>query len=471
MLHIGNCLDVLPQYPDNCFDAVVTDPPYGLEFMGKEWDAPWKSAEIVTVTDEATNGIFHTKGFTHGVRFSRGTDEMRAFQAWCTEWAIECLRLLKPGGHLLAFGGSRTYHRLACAVEDAGFEIRDQIMWVYGSGFPKSLNVSKSIEGLLTIGSANKTEFKKLSGEQVERGDWGMSKLQFIHGQRDTNYDETAGDRRLGKLDPTTPEARQWMGWGTALKPAHEPIVLARKPLDGTVAQNILKHGTGALNIDATRIPFGDEPINLSRKQRQQHFDGGIDFGAGNLIGTEINTYKDGGRWPANFIHDGSDEVLELFPEVKGGTWNTTNGARLFDNNGEPTGYETTGRDKSMGTAARFFYCAKASTAERNLGLGDLPDRRQDEDDYERAGTTNPHNRSQKVRKNHHPTVKPIALMRHLIRMVTPQGGIVLDPFLGSGTTAVAATLDGIQWVGCEMDGDYAQIIMSRVAHAQKQVQ
>lgn len=416
MLIVGNCIDTLSRYEENVFDSVVTDPPYELGFMGKAWDS---------------TGI-----------------------AYNTELWRHCLRVLKPGGHLIAFSGARTYHRMAVAIEDAGFEIRDQIMWVYGSGFPKSLNISKSID-------------KMLGAEREVVGVGTSGKSRNVLNAANTpdtfggEYNITAASSDL---------AKQWDGWGTALKPAHEPMVLARKPLEGTVTQNVLKHGTGALNIDATRVPFGEEQINLSRKQRQQQFDGGIDFGASGLIGTEINTYKEGGRWPANFIHDGSDEVLELFPDAKGGTWNTTNGARPFNNNGEPTDYKTTGSDKSNGSAARFFYCAKASSSERNLGLDDLPNRKQDEDDYERAGTTNPRNRSQKLRKNHHPTVKPVALMRHLIKMVTPPNGIVLDPFMGSGTTAVAATLDGIRWVGCEMNEEYAQIIWARVNHAEKSI-
>jgi len=415
MLHVGNCIDILSQYPENSIHAIVTDPPYELGFMGKAWDS---------------TGI-----------------------AYNTELWRQCLRILKPGGHLIAFSGARTYHRMAVAIEDAGFEIRDQIMWVYGSGFPKSLNISKAIDKM--VGAER---------EVVGVGTSGKSR----HVLNAANTPDTFG----GEYEITVAasgEAKQWEGWGTALKPAHEPMVLARKPLEGTVAQNVLRHGTGALNIDATRVPFGEEQINLSRKQRQQHHDGGIDFGASRLVGTEINTYKEGGRWPANFIHDGSEEVMELFPETKGGTWNTTNGARPFNNNGEPTDYRTTGQDKSNGSAARFFYCAKASSAERNLGLDDLPDRRQDEDDYERAGTTNPRNRSQKIRKNHHPTVKPVSLMRHLIAMVTPKDGVVLDPFMGSGTTAVAATLEGISWVGCEMNEEYVEIIMARVAHAERE--
>jgi site-specific DNA-methyltransferase (adenine-specific) len=384
----GDCLTVMRTMPDQSVDAVVTDPPYGLEFMGREWDAPWKSGQVVAVTDEASNGIFHTKGFTHGVGFSRGTDEMRAFQAWCTEWAIECLRLLKPGGHLLAFGGSRTYHRLACAVEDAGFEIRDQIMWVYGSGFPKSLNVSKAID--------------KMAGEPVKVGD-----------------------------------ARRWKGWGTALKPAHEPIVLARKPLDGTVAESVLTHGTGALNIDGCRVGRADG--DTSQAGHRTLTFGSDDEPTSGGDGSGGWSQNDSGRFPANFIHDGSDEVLELFPE-----------------------------ERQSGSAARFFYCAKASRAEREAGLDDFdPKRESDRIADDLPGGDNPRNRTNTARRNHHPTVKPIALMRYLVRLVTPPNGVVLDPFTGSGTTGIAARLEGFEFVGIEQSVEYADIAHGRIAHYQ----
>ena len=367
MLYVDNCIDVISRLPDESIDSIVTDPPYELGFMGKAWDST-------------------------GIAYS--------IELW-----RQCLRVLKPGGHMLAFSGSRTYHRMAVAIEDAGFDIRDQIMWVYGSGFPKSLNIGKQ-----------------------------------------------AG-------------CEAWEGWGTALKPAHEPIVLARKPISGTIANNVLLHGTGALNIESSRVPF-EEDVTF-RPQRQTMAEGQINFGAG-LVGKEIPMYKEGGRWPANFVHDGSDEVLELFPDAKGGTWNTTNGARPFNNNGEPTDYTSNGSDKSIGSAARFFYCAKASTAERNEGLEDfLPKRESDRVTDDGVGGDNPRNRSNKAKPNHHPTVKPIALMRHLVKLVTPPNGTVLDPFLGSGTTAVAATLDGFDWIGCEMNPEYAEIINARVKNAQ----
>ncbi len=430
---LGDCRDVLRTLADNSIDSIVTDPPYELGFMGKSWDA---------------------SGIAYDV----------------TVWQ-ECLRVLKPGGHLLSFGGSRTYHRMACAIEDAGFQIRDQIMWVYGSGFPKSLNVSKSIEGLLTTGSANKTAFKNLAGEQVERGDWGIAKQQFTHGQRDTNYDKTASATRLGKLEPTTAEAKEWDGWGTALKPAHEPIVLARKPLDGTVANNVLTHGTGGINIDGCRVGRAD----------------GDDSSAGNRTATfgtqDTSSGGDGsggwsqneqGRFPANFIHDGSDEVLELFPDAKGGTWNTTKGARHFNNDGEPTGYATSKSDSSVGSAARFFYCAKASKKDRNEGLDDFEEKQtlggggltaelRDDGSYETASAGGKFGSVKAKQTNHHPTVKPTDLMRYLVRLITPRNGTVLDPFTGSGSTGKAAVLEGFNFIGIEQSAEYIEIAKARV--------
>jgi len=317
---------------------------------------------------------------------------------------------------------------MAVAIEDAGFEIRDQIMWIYGSGFPKSLDVSKAID-------------KAAGAERKVVGKHPNPQSTLPKTAMGDNWQESPNITA-----PSTPEAQQWQGWGTALKPAHEPIVVARKPIVGTVANNVLTYGTGALNIDGSRVPSDDtlyrsssialpenqnmhigwqspwkqdaEKVNAANKRTQEK----------SLIADQL------GRWPANVIHDGSEEVLEYF--------------------GDPQ---------------RFFYCAKASKAERNAGLEGLPERRQDEDDYERAGTTNPRNRSQALRQNFHPTVKPLALMRYLIKLVTPPNGLVLDPFLGSGSTAVAAILEGFNWVGCEMTEDYWPIIEARVAWAQKQ--
>ena len=430
MILKGNCLDTLKTLPDCSVDSIVTDPPYELGFMGKSWD---------------NSGI-----------------------AYSTELWAECLRVLKPGGHLLAFSGSRTYHRMVVAIEDSGFEIRDQIMWLYGSGFPKSLDVSKAIEGTLTTGSSNKKDFKNLAGEQVERGNWGIAKAQQTHGQRETNYDETAGETRLGKLAPTTPEAQQWEGWGTALKPAHEPIVVARKPLIGTVANNVLTYGTGALNIDGSRVGTNRPPTSAQPFTALRAMEGRTD-----LQKPTPDERTDVGRWPANVIHDGSDEVLAGFPDTGKSTGGRIGKKSMGDVTNVPAGQYEAGDPGygDSGSAARFFYCAKASKSERNAGLEGLPQQtggkatgRVDGS----AGLSSPRAGAGRTggSANIHPTVKPLALMRYLVRLVTPPNGIVLDPFLGSGTTACAAILEGFEWIGCEMTEDYWPIIEARVEWA-----
>jgi len=372
MLLKGNCLELLSRMKDNSVDSIVTDPPYELQFMGKEWDG---------------TGI-----------------------AYNVELWKQALRVLKPGGHLLAFSGSRTYHRMAVAIEDAGFEIRDQIMWIYGSGFPKSLDVSKAIQkasGVEPIGFKE----NESGGFYGEASGWNATPRQLF-------------------MPPPEGEAKQWQGWGTALKPAHEPIVVARKPLTGTVASNVLEWGTGALNIDESRVGTEGGTYKASKPEGTSN---GI-YGEG-INGTVDIGQLNAGRWPANVIHDGSEEVLEYF--------------------GDPQ---------------RFFYCAKASKAERNAGLEGLPEQREsDRVKDDGVGGDNPRNRSNNAKQNFHPTVKPIALMRYLVKLVTPPAGTVLDPFLGSGTTAVACVLEGFYWVGCEMTEEYFPIIEARVAWAEKQ--
>ena len=364
MLLKGNCLELLAEMPDNSVDSIVTDPPYELGFMGKSWD---------------NSGI-----------------------AYNVELWSQALRVLKPGGHLLAFGGSRTYHRLASAVEDAGFEIRDQIMWLYGSGFPKSHNVSKGIN--------------KAAGAEREV-------IGFQKRGNSVNTDFMSGGNDI--TIASTPAAKQWDGWGTALKPAHEPIVVARKPLIGTVATNVLTYGTGALNIDGSRV--GADEVKTQAKQKGSSFTS-VGKGQG-FNGCEESIHI--GRWPANVIHDGSEEVLEYF--------------------GEPQ---------------RFFYCAKASKSERNAGLEGFEEKKINVRKGDENAVSKPNNVSA---KNFHPTVKPIALMRYLVKLVTPPNGTVLDPFLGSGTTAVAAILEGFNWMGCEMTEDYWLIIEARVGWAELQ--
>lgn len=419
-LHLGDCLEVMKGIPDNSVDSIVTDPPYGLSFMGKKWD--------YDVPDQAI-------------------------------WE-ECLRVLKPGGHLLAFAGTRTQHRMAVRIEDAGFEIRDMIAWVYGSGFPKSMDVSKAIDKIDAADASRErklrftewvrstglksSEIDRITGtnmgshyttaasqpavatrEHLEklRQHFGVDVPEWVEQMVDERTVESENFKRRevlrvvtgmdttiqrpgiplqdssAKRDysitaPATDAARQWQGWGTALKPALEPITVARKPFKGTVAANVLEWGTGAINIDGCRVATGDD-LNggaYSNTERKNQFFKALDAGAGEYV-------QPSGRWPANLIHDGSDEQTEL-----------------------------------LGAAARFFYCAKASNKDRGEG-------------------------------NIHPTVKPTDLMAYLCRLVTPPGGVVLDPFMGSGSTGKAALREGFRFIGIEMDAEYLAIAEARIAH------
>jgi hypothetical protein len=403
---LGDCRDVMRTMAENSVDSIVTDPPYELGFMGKSWDST-------------------------GVAY-----DIKVWQ--------ECLRVLKPGGHLLAFGGSRTYHRLACAIEDAGFQIRDQIMWVYGSGFPKSLNISKAID--------------KAAG--VEREVTGLRKVSPSDLGQNSGWnalDTSSGEYKY--TSSATDEAKQWDGWGTALKPAHEPIVLARKPLDGTVANNVLIHGVGGINIDGCRVGSGTgetKTVNYPDIRGNNY---------NNAEGTVEYQVTSQGRFPANFIHDGSDEVLELFPRAKGGAYPAKRGQAV--NTSFAGGQETEGGFRAMGddgSAARFFYCAKANKKDRNEGLDGFAEKRPDERTVTGMGTFEEKGVAKQA--NHHPTVKPTDLMRYLCRLVTPPNGTVLDPFTGSGSTGKAAALEGFNFIGIEQSAEYVEIATARIKAA-----
>jgi hypothetical protein len=365
-------------------DAVVTDPPYGLSFMGKKWDYDVPAVEV---------------------------------------WA-ECLRVLKPGGHLLAFAGTRTQHRMAVRIEDAGFEIRDMIAWVYGSGFPKSLDVSKAID--------------KAAG--AEREVVGVCKRT---GKEAGTYGEMAGNNAI--TTPATADAARWQGWGTALKPSMEPITVARKPLEGTVAANVLRHGTGAINVDGCRVGTrgGTRMVGGPNHLNKVY---GRGMGGG-------DTEECGGRWPANLIHDGSGEVVEGFPLTDSPGPRESSGSRERRSGFCMTdGTDGTGGYGDSGSAARFFYCPKADGDDRDDGVaGGL------------SGRADGSLGSVTMRKNIHPTVKPTDLMRYLCRLVTPPGGVVLDPFCGSGSTGRGALLEGFAFVGCEMAEEYAAIAAERI--------
>ena len=361
-LHLGDCLEVLATLPDNSVDSIVTDPPYGLSFMGKKWDYDVPSVAI---------------------------------------WE-QCLRVLKPGGHLLAFAGTRTQHRMAVRIEDAGFEIRDMIAWVYGSGFPKSLDVSKAID--------------KAAGAEREA---------IMVPTKPGNHPDQAGAIALGANGmrdisaPATPEARQWSGWGTALKPALEPITMVRKPLSGTVAETVLQHGTGAINVDGCRV--GDEVTTSILHGKSSDA-----FGVGQKRPTAGFRENPPGRWPANIIHDGSNEAA-----------------------------------LALKSGARFFYTAKAGKDDRNDGCDAFDQRPAGGMQGRNDGTLG----TITLSKNHHPTVKPTMLMAYLCRLVTPPGGTVLDPFMGSGSTGKAATVNGFRFIGIERDPEYHKIAQARISN------
>ena len=431
----GDCLDKLKELEDNSVDSIVTDPPYGLSaapnsgktskggFMGKAWDKTVPSVEV---------------------------------------WQ-ECLRVLKPGGHLLCFAGTRTHHRMAVNIEDAGFEIRDMIAWVYGSGFPKSHNVSKAIDKI--VGAEGQIVGKGKAGSAFNKVKGFGSGVTTKGGIATTEWNVTA---------PATDEAKDWEGWRTALKPALEPITVARKPFKGSVAENVLKYGTGAINIDDCRVKAGD---NLVHPATQRTDNAISDKGLG--VGVQS---EPAGRFPANLIHDGSEEVVELFPDTgkssggrtikrSGGSYVGGNGDNVKEWSNEDPGYG------DSGSAARFFYCAKATKTDRNEGLDGFDKKVTRGDDGQPYGmNTNKFRADGSERKpvepksNHHPTVKPTALMRYLVRLVTPPNGTVLDPFMGSGSTGKACVYEGFGFIGIDLEEEYIDIARARIEHTKQKL-
>jgi site-specific DNA-methyltransferase (adenine-specific) len=451
----GNSLDLLPTLADNSIDAIVTDPPYGLGNPDPDY--------IIKAIQQWASGdrshIPEGKGFMG-----------KSWDSFVPPPAIwdECLRVLKPGGHLLAFAGTRTYDLMGISIRMAGFEIRDSIGWVYGSGFPKSLDVSKAID-------------KAAGAEREVIGTYIAPDGNRRTGGNTFSIGKEPDGRAEGLLTaPSTPEAQQWQGWGTALKPALEPIVVARKPLIGTVAENVLTHGTGGLNIDASRIgtrpgekfsggvaaqhsegwdrPWKHDPESIAKKQDR--------------IKETIEKTETLGRWPANLILD--EYTAELLDEQSGIGVSKSGGksGTHFSAGvpGAPNDWERKGHNDSGG-ASRFFYVAKASKRDRNEGLEDLEaQRHSDRELDDGAGGDNPRNRTNNPKQNFHPTVKPTELMRYLVKLITPPGGIVLDPFTGSGSTGKAAILEGFDFIGIELTEDYWPIIEGRLKHAEAKV-
>lgn len=430
ILH-GECIDHLMTLESDSVDALVTDPPAGISFMGKTWDAD--------------------KG---------GRDH---WIAWLRRIMQECYQVMKPGAHGVVWALPRTSHWTATALEDAGFEVRDVIMHVFGSGFPKSLDVSKAIDK--AAGAEREVVGKKERPGGFDRG--VLANTNKGHAHQEDSGAITA---------PATDDAKRWQGFGTALKPASEHWILIRKPLsEKNVAANVLKHGTGAINIDGCRVGYGDESIDFNRVQ-----DGNI-YGANGIYGKaeqkEVTPlYKPGGRFPANLIVSGSARDLldeqsgvlksgQLKPGHKRGDGPNV----AYGGGGVVTGTyggDTGGASRFFADCADyppFFYTAKPSKRERDAGLAG----RVTTDGRDKS-IDNPYLRGETVRKNHHPTVKPVKLMRYFCRLVCPPGGIVLDPFAGSGTTGVAAILEGFRFIGIEREAEYVEIARARIEHARK---
>ena len=416
-------------------DSIVTDPPYHLQsivdrFKNTSPEDDTYTSEKVRNRSDGYSRLIST-GFM-GQEWDGGDIAFRQ-----ETWELT-LKLLKPGGHLLAFSASRNYHRMAVAIEDAGFEIRDQLMWLYGSGFPKSLNIGKGVEAFNKTGKTDTVAFRQTRmGENYKP----TGQKEYYKGRA-----FSAGDEVIDEDGIEQEINNEWKGWGTALKPAHEPIVMARKLLsESNNVANVLKHGTGGINIDGCRIPYGEgnEPIPQLAQGKTKVNSTKTMFDGQSLHKSKTEAVIGGsldGRFPANVMHDGSEEVVSGFPNTgQGGGKPYSYAGREYDNkdtsmfNGDkpqaPSNYN------DMGTAARFFYCPKVSKSERG-------------------------------ENNTHPTVKPQELMKYLCRLVTPKGGTVLDPFMGSGSTGMACKDEGFEFIGIEREKEYFEIAEKRINSA-----
>jgi DNA modification methylase len=412
-IYNGSMLDMLEVIQPNSIDSIVCDPPYELNFMNKGWD-------------------------NCGISFNPDT------------WK-KCYEVLKPGGYLLAFGGSRTFHRIACAIEDAGFEIRDTIMWLYGSGFPKSMNIG------LAIDKKNGVESKVVSS-----GKSGKSSRAF-----QSEETTTAGEYEIKQAQ------NEWQGWGTALKPAYEPIIVARKPLSGTVVDNVLTYGVGGINIDECRVPLENSETIATNV-------GFLDNLQSDGWGTKkcITEKTSQGRFPANVIHDGSEEVVKLFPYTNPSSSGGISSGRNFGQNyddGSIKKLQRTGHDDNGGSASRFFYTAKASKKDRDEGLefaGFEEQKTTDGNIRSNQETARIFGANSALRKNIHPTVKPVELMQYLVRLVSPKGATILDPFMGSGSTGKAVMFENrernanYKFIGIDLEEKYCQIAIARIDYA-----
>lgn len=446
-IHIGDCRDVLATMPDASVHAVVCDPPYGIGFMGMAWDTMREGGQPRSDSGFDHVGGNHNATSAQDAARTRRIESVR-FGEWCRPWLAEVFRVLRPGGHLVAFGGTRTHHRMFCAIEDAGFEIRDCLAYLFGSGFPKSLDVSKAID--------------KAAG--LERPIVSTEKKPD---KRNGNYHGASEQRApidWNRTSAASAASAAWDGWGTALKPAYEPICLSRKPLsESSVAKNVLRWGTGALNIDGCRIPVDDD--NYARncsgdrghdENRTRELQFGMTAGSASLIG----------RWPANVCLD--EEAAGMLDEQAGERTSGANPKRrgsdkFRDVYGEFAGQQecSPARGADSGGASRFFFTAKPSVAERESGLAHIEPRTRNR--VNAGGLENDPKWAPTTRRNTHPTVKPFDLMSWLVRLVTPPGGIVCDPFLGSGSTGMAAVAEGFDFIGIEQDASFAEIAEGRI--------
>ncbi len=429
-LYEGSMLDMLDVIPENSIDAIVTDPPYELNFMNKGWDRS-------------------------GIAFQKETWE-------------KCLKVLKPGGYLLSFGGSRTFHRIACAIEDAGFEIRDTVMWLYGSGFPKSLNIGLSIDKKLGVDS-------EVIGYSTNGSGAQPSKLSnHDHGDTGIGYADGSG-KEFDIKQPTSEEAKPWEGWGTALKPAYESITVARKPCEGSTTDNVLKYGVGGINIDECRVPANPGEYDIRHYTNEDCFQNLKPKESKFQVKPQPNC-----RFPANVILTYNDSDVD---EVCGGFPNSGSG-----NGGTPYNYsgrEYNNKDTSMfngdkpqacsnyndnGSAARYFYCAKASRLDRDDGLCGF--RLQKVNDGRQTTIDNAYQRCETLRFNNHPCVKPTSLMQYLVRLISPKGSTILDPFNGSGSTGKAVMFENrsrnanYKYIGIDLSEEYLQISKARIDYA-----
>ena len=440
----GDCLKILPTLEANSVDAIVTDPPYGIGFMGREWDV--FSPETTTrnrkhMTQNHVNsdnpnlkGRGEWKGGA-AVRYDRSTAASRRFQEWCLEWAEQALRVLKPGGYMLVCMSPRTQHRAACGIEDAGFEVKDLLLWLYGQGMPKSVDVARAI-------------------------DMELCQEPGCHWMRKIPDDP---DKRLpdDHICAETSVGREWAGWGTGLRPCYEPILMAKKPAVGTIARNVQEHGVGGINIDKCRIPLL----------------------VGDTVDPRTAGRTDKGRWPPNVAMD--EAAADAVDEQSGVLTSGANPTRRNSDKSRAVysafkGQEecTPARGQDSGGASRFFYCQKTSRSEREAGCESLPVKsageltggREEGSEGIKSGRAGS-GRSSGGRHNHHPTVKPIRFMRWLVRLVTPTGGTVLDPFFGSGTTGIACELEDFSYIGIEKEAEYVHIAEARIEHVRKQIE